>query len=76
MSAIEQTEQPELARVRATVNLAGLPHNTEALVDPKDPYIKGLLRNKMLVRVRPARAHRPAAATDVSRPDLGRLDEH
>lgn len=38
-------------RARACVNLAGLRFGQEALVDPSDPYIAGLLRGGLLVRI-------------------------
>lgn len=35
--------------VRATVNLAGLRRGEYALVDPLDPYMRGVLRSQKLV---------------------------
>lgn len=42
--------------VRATVNLAGLPAGTEALVDPDDPFIALCLERRLLVPLPPAPA--------------------
>lgn len=43
--------RPDLIQVRATINLAGLPHGHTAHVSPADPYIADLLAARYLVPV-------------------------
>lgn len=40
---------PELLPVRAAIHLPDLPLGWEALVDPNDPYIAGLIAANLLV---------------------------
>lgn len=40
--------------VRATANLPGLRRGEHALVDLRDPYMKGALKGKMIVRAKKA----------------------
>lgn len=49
---------------RATVSLAGLGVGQEALVDPSNPYIAGLLDGEYLVPVDPGPVEGSAATQD------------
>lgn len=44
----------DLTLVRATANLPGLRRGEHALVDAREPYMKGALKAKMIVRAKKA----------------------